>query len=55
MNRVSCLCPVSLDCHPPIYASHIARVTGMSHHAQLLLIEMGSQEILPELAWNHYP
>jgi hypothetical protein len=30
-----------LDHNPPIYTSHIAGITGMYHHTQLLLVEMG--------------
>jgi hypothetical protein len=41
-----------LECHLPIYASHIAEMTGMYHHTQLLLVEMGSCELLAHLASN---
>jgi hypothetical protein len=26
-------CPASLDCDPPTFTSHVARITGESHHA----------------------
>jgi hypothetical protein len=35
------LVPNSLDHDPFIYASHIAGMTGMYHHTQLFLVEMG--------------
>jgi hypothetical protein len=36
---------VNMDCHPPIYISHIAGVTGMtgSHHHTTFLVKMGSK------------
>jgi hypothetical protein len=30
--------------NPPIYASHIAGMIGVSHNTQLLLVEMGSHK-----------
>jgi hypothetical protein len=32
---------VGLDYNPPIWVSHVAGMTGMYHHAQLLLVEVG--------------
>jgi hypothetical protein len=41
-----------LDCDPPIYASHVAGITG----THLLLLEMGSCEpFFPKLALNLEP
>jgi hypothetical protein len=37
-----------LDLDPPTYTSHTAGMTGTPHCAQLLLIEMGFQELF---AW----
>jgi hypothetical protein len=34
-----------LDGDPPIYVSHIAGKAVVHHHAQLLLVEMGSQKL----------
>jgi hypothetical protein len=31
----------SLDCNPPMYASLVGGITGVHHHAQRLLVEMG--------------
>jgi hypothetical protein len=42
----------SLDHDPPIYASHVARVTGAHHHIQLLLVEMGSLKLFVQLTLN---
>jgi hypothetical protein len=40
----------SLD-QDPIYASHGAGITGLSHHTQHFLVEMGSQELSFLLFW----
>jgi hypothetical protein len=34
-----------LDCDPPIYVFYRAGMTGILHHSQLLLAEIGSQEL----------
>jgi hypothetical protein len=47
---------VGLDQDPPIYAARTAEMTGMSHQAQLLLIEIQSCELFVlGLAWNRDP
>jgi hypothetical protein len=38
----------SLDWDPPTYASHVAGMTGMHQHTQLLLVEMGSPKIFAQ-------
>jgi hypothetical protein len=48
--------PASLDPDPPTYASHLAGMTDVIHHAQFLLVEMdggeggGLSNFLPGLA-----
>jgi hypothetical protein len=43
---VSCIyAQACLDCDLPIYASHVAGMTGMYHHTQLLLIKMESHKL----------
>jgi hypothetical protein len=37
-----------LECDPPFYTSWVAGISGMCHHAQFLLIEMGFHEFF---AW----
>jgi hypothetical protein len=40
----------------PIFASFIATMTGVHHHTQLFIVEMGvSLTFLPGLALNHHP
>jgi hypothetical protein len=41
-----------LDCIPSTYASWVNGMTGVCHHAQLLLVEMGSLDFLPGPASN---
>jgi hypothetical protein len=39
----------SLNHDSPIYTSYVTGMTGMLHHAQLLLVEIKSHEFLPGL------
>jgi hypothetical protein len=48
LNRVLLLGMASLDLSPPIYASCIARMTGMCHLTQCLLVEMGSHKFFAQ-------
>jgi hypothetical protein len=38
-----------MDHDPHIYASHVAGMIGISHHAQLLLNEMGSHKLFGQV------
>jgi hypothetical protein len=44
-----------LDHEFPIYASHIAGMTGVNNNIQLLLIKMGSHELFLGLPLNQWP
>jgi hypothetical protein len=45
-QRESCIfIQAGLNCHPPVHASHIAGMTGVCHHKQLLLVEMGVSQV----------
>jgi hypothetical protein len=53
LDRISCFCPGPASGHnPPIYASHVAGITVMNHHAQLIGRDGGLTNFLPELALN---
>jgi hypothetical protein len=45
----------SLDSDPSICTFHLAGMTGVCHHAQLLLVEMVSHQLLPGLALSLHP
>jgi hypothetical protein len=41
-HNVSCFCPgLALEHDPPTYASHVAEITDMTHHAWLILLRWG--------------
>jgi hypothetical protein len=51
---------VGLDHDPPTYGSYVARMTGVLHQTQLLLVEMGSLKffawaVLKPLSFNLCP
>jgi hypothetical protein len=42
----SCLRDLAgLNCNPSVYASQVAGMTGVHHHTQILLVEMGSPQL----------